>query len=165
MLPGEELHKGRTKARWNFLACSCTYVLSSLLPLSFSSLLSCLWTAVCLTNGNIDSFPLLLYSILLIFTLVHSMFKAFATTYCLFLPKAVRGMSAWEPPLSKWTSHCQEGKSDQQHRWQLSVFWAEQPRNSSPQFTVPFRYKKCLLVPIQWVTLRTLSYIQWTKMV
>lgn len=76
MPPGEELHKQRTKARWYFLAPSCTYVLSSHLCFCcFSSSSSYLWTAACLANDNIGVFPLLL-------TIVHNICAVYNIPPC-----------------------------------------------------------------------------------
>lgn len=148
-----------------------------LLPLCFPSSSSCLWTAACLINDNIGAFPLLLYSIIfalfIIFTLVHSLYVQSICNYLLLIsPKSSTravNMSALAAPLSRWTSQYREDKSYQQEPQHLSVqhevFWSEQLRNRSPQFTVPFIWKKSLQVPIQWVTLGALSHVQWAKMI
>lgn len=126
-------------------------LLSSLLPLSFSSSSSCLRTAACLINDDIGAFPLLLYSIIFVlvltFTLVESLYVQSICNYLwLISPKSSAreaGMSALAAPLSRWTSQYREDKSQQQQHWHLSihreVFWSGQPRSRSPRHTVPFR--------------------------
>lgn len=113
--------QGKDKGKMVF-PCTLFYLcplLSSLLPLIFSSSLSCLWTAACLSNDNIGALPLLLYSTILvlfvIFTLVHSLYVQSICNYLLLIsPKSSArevGMSALAAPLSRWTSQYREVKS------------------------------------------------------